>query len=52
MPNGAGGEEGNNAAHNEGVQIDVAWGAWLAPPVPPPPPMLINYQAWLTAQGL
>lgn len=27
-------------------------GAWPAPPAPQMPPYLVNYQAWLAAQGL
>lgn len=33
---------------------NVGWGAWPEAPalVPPIPPHLVNYQAWLAAQGL
>lgn len=42
-------DNGNNGGDN------AAWGAWPqppAPPLPPIPPHLVNYQAWLAAQGL
>lgn len=34
------------------AQANAGWGEWPAPPAPPLPPFLVNYQAWLTAQGL
>lgn len=49
-PNGA--PPGNNADDEEEIQVDADWGAWPAPQAPPMPPHLVNYQAWLAAQGL
>ena len=55
MQNGAphpgnGGGQGN--AHNAQGNGNVAWDAWPAPPPLVMPPHLVNYQAWLHAQGL
>lgn len=44
---------GSNAvAEDDEVQINAAWGAWPKPPTPQMPPHLVNFQAWLAAQGL
>lgn len=46
---------GNTNQGNGPVQNNAGWGVWPAPPVPPLPPLpphLVNYQAWLAAQGL
>ena len=46
----------SNANQGNGpIQNNVGWGVWPAPPAPPLPalpPHLVNYQAWLAAQGL
>lgn len=51
-PNGA--PAGQNDAP---AQNNASWGAWPASSVPPEPPLmipphLVNFQAWLAAQGL
>ena len=47
---------GNGNIGNAGpVQHNAGWRVWPAPPAPPLPPLpphLVNYQAWLVAQGL
>lgn len=44
---------GSNAvAEDDEVQINALWGAWPEPPAPQMPPHLVNFQAWLAAQGL
>lgn len=45
----------NNAADADEIQVEAAWGEWPAPQqpqMPQMPPYLINFQAWLAAQGL
>ena len=55
MQNAAPAEPDEAVDNDNNGGANAAWGAWPqppAPPLPPLPPHLVNYQAWLAAQGL